>query len=68
MKLLTKNTDYAVRALLHLARRKKEFVSSREISREEKIPLHYLRRILQKLKEEKLVSAREVEHRDKHSG
>ena len=40
-------------------RKKKEFVSSREISRQEKIPLHYLRRILQKLRREKLVFARE---------
>lgn len=59
MKLLTKNTDYAVRALLHLSRNGEGFISSREISREEKIPLPYLRRILQKLREEDLITARE---------
>ncbi len=59
MKLLTKNTDYAVRALLHLSRNGHGFISSREISREERIPLPYLRRILQKLREEDLITARE---------
>ncbi|HDL64941.1 MAG TPA: Rrf2 family transcriptional regulator [Proteobacteria bacterium] len=59
MKLITKNTDYAIRALLHLARNGGEYVSSREISREETIPLPYLRRILQRLREEKLITARE---------
>ena len=59
MKLITKNTDYAIRALLHLARNGGDFISSREISREERIPLPYLRRILQKLREEELITARE---------
>jgi Rrf2 family cysteine metabolism transcriptional repressor len=59
MKLLTKNTDYAVRALLYLARRRERFISSREISEKEKIPLPYLRRLLQKLSEEDLILTRE---------
>lgn len=59
MKLLTKNTDYAVRALIYLARTKDEYVSSREISEADEIPLQYLRRILQKLRKEDLVDTRE---------
>lgn len=48
MKLLTKNTDYAVRALLELAR-SKDFVSSRHIAQKQKIPYQYLRKILQEI-------------------
>jgi Rrf2 family cysteine metabolism transcriptional repressor len=49
MQLLNKNTDYAVRALIQLAVKKGEYVSSSEISREQDIPLAYVRRILQDL-------------------
>ena len=59
MKLLTKNTDYAIRALLHLAKQGDRFTSSRKISGDETIPLPYLRRILQRLRKEKLITARE---------
>jgi len=46
MKLLTKDTDYAIRALLVLARNQKEHVSAREISKTEKIPYSFMRKIL----------------------
>jgi len=59
MKLLTKNTDYAARALLHLAGNEGEFISSRQIAVQEKIPLPYLRRILLKLRQEGIISAKE---------
>ncbi len=62
MKLLTKDTDYAVRALLCLAKKKKsgdEWLSSSEISKEERIPLQYLRRILQILKNEGYIESKE---------
>ncbi len=59
MKLLTKETDYAVRALVYLVANRDRFVSSREISKAEEIPLPYLRRILQKLREEKVIRTRE---------
>ena len=49
MKLLTKQTDYAVRSAVYMARRSNGFVSSREIAEGERIPLHFLRRILQRL-------------------
>jgi len=59
LKLLTKNTDYAIRALLHIARNGEGYISSREISSDEEIPLPYLRRILNKLREEEIIITRE---------
>jgi len=60
MKLLTKNTDYAVRALLTLASLKKdEYLSVRQISQKQKMPYQYLRSILQKLIKKNLVISRE---------
>lgn len=59
MKLLTKNTDYAIRALIQLAKNKDRYISSTEISRDEKIPLPYLRRILQALTKENIISTKE---------
>jgi len=57
VRLVTRNTDYAVRALIRLARAPGERVSSRAIAREEGIPLPYLRRILQTLRERGLIGA-----------
>ena len=59
MKLITKNTDYAVRALIYLTRSGERFVPSREISEKEGIPLNFLRRLIQKLAREKLIETRE---------
>ena len=59
MQLLTKNTDYAIRALIYLARNDDRYVSSREISKEDRIPLPYLRRILQRLSREGIIVTRE---------
>jgi len=59
LKLLTKNTDYAIRALLHIARNGEGYLSSREISSDEEIPLPYLRKILNKLREEEIIITRE---------
>jgi len=59
LKLLTKNTDYAIRALLHIARNGEGYLSSREISRKENIPLPYLRRILNRLREEEIITTKE---------
>ncbi len=49
MKVLTKNTDYAVRALLVLGAHEGEYVSAKKISEEQGIPYQFLRRILQEL-------------------
>jgi Rrf2 family protein len=59
MKLLTKDTDYAVRALLQLAQHLGEWSSSRSIANAEGVPLPYMRRILQVLVHEGWVHSRE---------
>ncbi len=59
MKLLTKDTDYAVRAIVCLARNPEGYRSSREIAGDEGIPLQFLRRILRKLTIAGLVVSRE---------
>lgn len=59
MKLLTKSTDYAIRALLALAKKKNSFLSARDISESQGIPYQFLRRILQKLLKHNLVKSRE---------
>jgi len=59
MRLITKETDYAIRAAINLARKPGIFVSSAEISQEEGIPLQFLRRIMQRLIKEDLVTSRE---------
>ena len=59
MKLLTKESDYAIRALLVLARNPDETISSKTIAEMEKIPLQFLRRILQTLTKAGMITTRE---------
>ncbi|MCM8812651.1 MAG: Rrf2 family transcriptional regulator [Candidatus Omnitrophica bacterium] len=59
MKLLTKNSDYAIRALIYLARRPGLFISSREIAAAEDISVLFLRRILNTLLRHQLIASRE---------
>ena len=59
MKLLTKETDYAIRAIMNLAGRGDGLVPSRDVSRQEGIPLQFLRRILQRLIKAGLMESRE---------
>ena len=59
MKVLTKNTDYAIRALLSLAGAKGAFLSARAISLEQDIPYQFLRRLLQEMIRHGLVSSKE---------
>jgi Rrf2 family protein len=49
MKLITRDTDYAIRALCFIAKRKKEVLSAGQLVQELKIPRPFLRKILQKL-------------------
>jgi len=49
MKLITRDTDYAIRALLFLAREKDRTVSVAELVRSLKIPRPFLRKIMQTL-------------------
>lgn len=55
MKFLTKNTDYAIRALLVLSSNKEGFISAKQMADEQDIPYEYLRKILQQLIKEGLV-------------
>ena len=59
MKLVTKESDYAIRAVLFLAQNTKRYVSSREIAEKDNIPLRFLRKILNVLKEKKLIETKE---------
>jgi len=49
MKLITRDTDYALRALCFIAKHKKEIISVDRLAEESKIPRPFLRKILQKL-------------------
>ncbi|MFA4982446.1 MAG: Rrf2 family transcriptional regulator [Candidatus Omnitrophota bacterium] len=49
VKLLTRNTDYAVRAVIFIAGKNGEIVSTAEMIRALKIPTPFLRKILQAL-------------------
>ena len=55
MKLITRDTDYAVRALAFLAKNKERIVSVAELVKELKIPRPFLRKILQILNQEGIV-------------
>jgi Rrf2 family protein len=55
MKLITRNTDYAMRALCHIAKQKNPSVSVTEMVSELKIPRPFLRKILQTLSGEGLL-------------
>ncbi len=59
MKIITKDSDYAVRAIIYLAKNRGRFVPSSEISKKENIPLIFLRRILLKLIKGKIAESRE---------
>ena len=49
MKLITRNTDYAMRALCYMAKQAKRSVSATELVQELRIPRPFLRKLLQKL-------------------
>lgn len=57
MKLITRDTDYAIRALCYITKRKKEIVAVTDLVRNLKIPGPFLRRILQKLNREGLLKS-----------
>jgi len=59
MKFLTKNADYAIRALMMMAAHPGQFISARQIADDQHIPYQYLRRILQQLIQEDLASSKE---------
>jgi Rrf2 family protein len=59
MKVLTKHTDYAVRALISLGMKSDVWVSAKAVSEEQSIPYQFLRRILQDLIRSGLVVSKE---------
>jgi len=59
VKLLTKHTDYAIRAMLALAKNKGRYISCRELARRQDMPYQFLRRILHELIRAKLVVSQE---------
>ena len=59
MKVLTKNTDYAIRALLALAARKGSYVSAKSIATDQDMPYQFLRGLLQEMSRHGLVVSKE---------
>ncbi|NTW82842.1 MAG: Rrf2 family transcriptional regulator [Chlorobiaceae bacterium] len=59
MKVLTKKTDYAIRALLALAAGKDSYVSAKTISAEQDIPYQFLRGLLQEMIGMELIISKE---------
>lgn len=57
MKLLTRDTDYAVRALLFMAKQRETKISVSELVKQLKIPRPFLRKILQLLNKKKIVQS-----------
>lgn len=57
MRLINKDTDYAVKALLYIGRQDKRRVSATELARDLKIPYPFLRRILQILNTKGIVKS-----------
>lgn len=57
MKLITRNTDYAIRALCFIARKKDDIISVSDLVKCLKIPRPFLRKILQTLNKKGLLKS-----------
>ena len=57
MKLITRDTDYAVRALCFMARSENEVVSVSDLIRALKIPKAFLRKLLQVLNKKRILTS-----------
>ena len=55
MRMITRDTDYAIRALCCIARSRERIVSVRDLTSSLKIPRPFLRKILQKLNKAKIL-------------
>ncbi|MEW5762714.1 MAG: Rrf2 family transcriptional regulator [Bacillota bacterium] len=64
MELIRRNTEYAIRALVHLATSPEGVVSAGEIARAQDIPIDFLQKVMQKLTRAGLV----VSHRGVQGG
>lgn len=59
MKVLTKKTDYAIRALLILGAKRGSYVSARSIAVEQDMPYQFLRGVLQEMIRHDLIVSKE---------
>ncbi len=57
MKLITRNTDYAIRALCSIMSQKRKIVPVSELVSQLKIPRPFLRKILQRLNRKKILTS-----------
>jgi Rrf2 family protein len=57
MKLITRDTDYAIRAITYMAKHKGSRVSAKELVQNLKVPLPFLRKILQVLDKKGLLKS-----------
>lgn len=62
MKLITRDTDYAVRALCYIARRSERIVTVSELTKKIGIPRPFLRKILQALNKEGILNSYKGRH------
>ncbi|MDD4900456.1 MAG: Rrf2 family transcriptional regulator [Candidatus Omnitrophica bacterium] len=62
MKLITRDTDYAMRALIFLAQQKNRVISVSELVRELKTPRPFSRKILQQLNKAKILRSFKGNH------
>lgn len=58
MKLITRDTDYAVRAICHIVRAGKGVVPAARLAGDLRIPRPFLRKILQRLQHEGILASR----------
>ena len=57
MKLIKRNTDYAIRALCYIVEQKQELISAEQLVRSLEMPRPFLRKILQTLNKEGLLNS-----------
>ncbi|MCM8789597.1 MAG: Rrf2 family transcriptional regulator [Candidatus Omnitrophica bacterium] len=57
MKLISRSTDYAIRAVCYIFKNKKKIISASELVEDLKIPRSFLRKILQKLNKNKILKS-----------
>lgn len=57
MKLITRDTDYALRALSFIAKKKRNIITARELVKKLHIPRPFLRKILQSLNKERILKS-----------
>ncbi|HBG23294.1 MAG: Rrf2 family transcriptional regulator [Syntrophaceticus sp.] len=64
MEIIRRKTDYAIRALIHLALHPHQETTTAEIAEEQEVPLEYLHKILQRLTHGNIVNS----HRGAYGG